>query len=97
MAVDPDLRYFPFDSHNLSIIIEPKTLNENQMHLVIDQNDTGLDEEADIPGWSFTSSSSSVTNRSYTRGEVPYSRAVFSHGISRDSTSTILKFFLPIS
>jgi hypothetical protein len=96
MAVDPDLRYFPFDSHNLSIIIEPKILNENQMLLMIDQDDTGLDELADIPGWSFTNSSSMVTNRSYTVGEVPYSRAVFSHGINRDSTSTILKFFLPI-
>ena len=97
MAVDPDLRYFPFDSHNLSIIIEPKTLPEDQMLLMIDQDDTGLDEGADIPGWSFTISSSAVTNRSYTAGEVPYSRAVFSHGISRDSTSTILKFFLPIT
>ena len=97
MAVDPDLRYFPFDNHNLPIIIEPKTLNEDQLSLVIDQGETGLDEGADIPGWTFTSSSSAVTNRSYTAGEVPFSRAVFSNGISRDSTSTILKFFLPIS
>jgi hypothetical protein len=97
MTVDPDLRYFPFDSHNLSIIIEPKTLHENQMQLMIDQDESGLDEGADMPGWSFTSSSSTVTNRSYTAGEVPFSRVVFSHGISRDSTSTFLKFFLPIS
>jgi hypothetical protein len=97
MAVDPDLRYFPFDSHNLPIILEPKTLNEDQLSLVIDPGETGLDEEADIPGWTFTSSNSTVTNRSYTAGEIPYSRAVFSNGISRDSTSTILKFFLPIS
>jgi hypothetical protein len=96
MAVDPNLRYFPFDRHNLPIVIEPKTLNEDHLHLVIDQNESGLDEESDIPGWSFTSSGVSVTNRSYSKGEVPYSRAVFSHGISRDSTSTILKFFLPI-
>lgn len=96
MAVDPNLRYFPFDSHNLPIIIEPKTLNQDQLRLMIDQDDTGLDEEADIPGWTFTSSNYTVTNRSYTAGEVPFSRAVFSNGISRDSTSTILKFFLPI-
>ena len=96
MAVDPNLRYFPFDSHSLPIIIEPKILNEDQLRLMIDQNESGLDEEADIPGWTFTSSNSTITNRSYTAGEVPYSRAVFSNGISRDSTSTILKFFLPI-
>ena len=97
MAVDPDLRYFPFDSHNLSIIIEPKTLHEDQLLLKIDRDETGLDDQADMPGWTFTSSSSTVTNRSYTAGEVPFSRAVFSNGVIRDSTSTILKFFLPIS
>jgi hypothetical protein len=96
MAVDPDLRHFPFDNHTLPILIEPKILDENHLLIVIDQDQTGLDDEAKIPGWTFTGTSSTVTNRSYAPGEVPYSRAVFSYGIIRDSASTILKFFLPI-
>ena len=96
MAVDPDLRNFPFDSHDLPLIIEPKTLNENQLLLMVDLDETGLDQDADIPGWTFTGTSSTVTNRSYTAGEIPHSRAVFRYDIIRDSTSTILKFFLPI-
>jgi hypothetical protein len=96
MTVDPDLRHFPFDNHTLPILIEPKTLDENQLLIMIDQDQTGLDEDAKIPGWTFTGASTSLTNRSYAADEVPYSRAVFSYGIIRDSASTILKFFLPI-
>ena len=96
MAVDPDLRHFPFDNHTLPILIEPKTLDEDQLLIVIDKDQTGLDEEAKIPGWTFTRTGNTVTNRSYAAGEVPYSRAIFSYGILRDSASTILKFFLPI-
>ena len=96
MAVDPDLRHFPFDTHNLPFFIEHKTLDGEHLRFIIDENETGLDEEASIPGWTFRGNRFTVTNRSYEAGEVPYSRAVFSYGITRDSTSTILKFFLPI-
>jgi hypothetical protein len=96
MAVDPDLRHFPFDTHNLTFIIEHKNLDGEHLRFAIDENETGLDEEAAIPGWTFTGNRFIVTNRSYAVGEVPYSRAVFAYGIIRDSTSTILKFFLPI-
>ena len=96
MAVDPDLRHFPFDTHNLPLLIEHKTLDGDHLRFIIDEKETGLDEEASIPGWTFTGNRFTVTNRSYAPGEVPYSRAVFSYGITRDSTSTILKFFLPI-
>ena len=44
-----------------------------------------------------TGTDARVTNQTYEPGEVPYSRAVFSYGIERETASTILKFFLPIS
>ncbi|MFA7694097.1 MAG: hypothetical protein WCX63_01050 [Methanoregula sp.] len=97
MTADPDLRLYPFDKHALPIIIEPRTRNENNMVLTIDDNNTGLDTEADLPGWALTGTTSLITNRSYVAGETPYSRAVFSYGITRDAASTILKFFLPIT
>jgi len=97
MTANPDLRLYPFDRHTLPIIIEPKVLTEKDMVLVIDDNNTGLDSEADLPGWTLTGTDARVTNQTYVTGEVPYSRAVFSYGIERDAASTILKFFLPIS
>ncbi len=97
MTANPDLRRYPFDKHTLPIIVEPKVLTENDMVLVIDENNTGLDTEADLPGWSLSGMSSQITNRTYVAGEVPYSRAIFNYGIERDIASTILKFFLPIA
>ncbi|MCX6683515.1 MAG: hypothetical protein NTZ37_02115 [Methanoregula sp.] len=96
LTVDPDLRRYPFDRHTLPIRIEPKFKNEQGMVLVIDPAESGLDPEADLPGWGFTGTSSAVTNKSYAMDENPYSRAVFNYGIGRDRASTVLKFFLPI-
>ncbi len=96
LTVDPDLRRFPFDRHIIPIEIEPRSMNEQEMILVIDTANSGLDPEANLPGWEFTSSSSSTKNKTYTIGEVPYSRVIFGFGIERDAASTVLKFFLPI-
>jgi len=96
LTEEPDLSRYPFDRHTLSIKLEPKEKNEQEMLLVIDPATSRLYHEADIPGWTFSGIISSVTNESYVRDEVPYSRAVFGYKIERDSTSTILKFFLPI-
>jgi len=97
MTANPDLRKYPFDNHTLPIIIEPTVLTEKDLVFVIDENNTGLDSEANLPGWMLTGMSAEVTNRTYVEGEVPYSRAIFSNGIVRDTASTLLKFFLPIT
>ena len=96
LTVDPDLRRFPFDRHVIPIEIEPRTMGEQEMILVIDTANSGLDPEANLPGWEFTSTSSAIKNKTYTIGEVPYSRVIFGFGIERDAASTVLKFFLPI-
>jgi len=96
LTAEPDLSHYPFDRHTLVIKIEPKIKNEQEMVLVTDMTENGLDPEADLPGWTLTGTGSAVTNKSYIRDEIPYSRAVFSYGVVRDAASTILKFFLPI-
>jgi hypothetical protein len=97
MTANPDLRLFPFDKHTLPILIEPKIYTEKDMVFVIDENNTDIDSEANLPGWAITGMDALVTNKTYVAGETPYSRAVFNYGIERDVESTILKFFLPIS
>jgi hypothetical protein len=96
MTAEPDLRRYPFDRHMLTIKLEPKQKNEQEMLLIIDPAESGLYDDAQIPGWEFSGSRYAVTNESYLPGEVPTSRAVFGFGIERDVTSTLLKFFLPI-
>jgi hypothetical protein len=95
LTAEPDLHRYPFDRHTLTIQMEPKQKNEQEILFVIDPATSGLDHMADLPGWTFSGTHSEVTNESYIAGEIPYSRAIFSYGITRDITSTILKFFLP--
>ena len=93
---DPDLRLYPFDRHALPIEIEPKTKDTGGMVFVINENQSGLDAEANLLGWQYGITDSYVEDHSYGAGETPYSRAVFHTAIRRDTASTILKFFLPI-
>jgi len=96
MDADPDLRLYPFDRHALTIEIEPKTADSQSLIFVADKSQTGLDTQAQFPGWEYRTNDSRIENYSYGKDEVPYSRAVFIYGIQRDTASTILKFFLPI-
>ncbi|WAC04812.1 MAG: hypothetical protein OS112_10210 [Methanoregula sp.] len=96
MSADPDFRRYPFDRHTLPIIVEPKTHSEREIVLVIDGNETGLDHDAALPGWELGDITAYTMSHSYGSDELPYSRAVFSYDVSRDSVSTFLKFFLPV-
>jgi hypothetical protein len=97
LTASPDLRRYPFDRHTIPIELEPKAKNEREMVLVIDLANSGLDPDADLPGWQLASIGSTLTNKTYVPNEVPYSRAIFQYGVERDATSTVLKFFLPIA
>jgi hypothetical protein len=96
LTAEPNLSRYPFDRDIFSIRIEPKLKNVQEMVFVIDPRESGLDHEASLPGWKFTGARSWIANNSYFPGEIPYSRVYFEYGITRDVTSTILKFFLPL-
>ncbi|MEN6443823.1 MAG: hypothetical protein ABFC71_08725 [Methanoregula sp.] len=96
LTAEPDLSRYPFDRDTLSVKMEPKIKNMQEMTLVADPATSSISPEADLPGWKFTGTRSFVTNSSYVANEIPYSRVIFDYGIERDVTSTILKFFLPL-
>jgi len=96
MITNPDFHRYPFDRHTLPVIIEPRVRNTNEIIFVIDRKTTGLDPLATFPGWEIGKSHAYVMNHIYGDEEIPFSRAVFSYEISRDSFSTFLKFFIPI-
>lgn len=50
-AMVPDLRRFPFDEHDLTIIMENKTRTADQIEYVIDANRTQIDPDMVIVGW----------------------------------------------
>jgi len=96
LTTEPDLGRYPFDRHTLSVRIEPKLKNEQEMVLVFDPATSGIYANANVPGWTLTGTRSAVINVTYLPGEVPYSQVVFDCGVERDAASTILKFLLPL-
>jgi hypothetical protein len=96
LTTEPDLERYPFDRHTISVKMEPKLKSEHEMVLAIDPANTGISPEADLPGWTINESGSVSTTMTYTGEDIPYSRAVFDYTLSRDITSTLLKFFLPL-
>jgi hypothetical protein len=96
MHTDPDFHRYPFDRHTLPVIIEPRVRNTSEIIFVIDSKTTGFDPLTTFPGWEIGKSRAYVMNNTYGDEEIPFSRAVFSYEISRDSFSTFLKFFIPI-
>jgi hypothetical protein len=93
---DPDFRLYPFDRHVLALRIEPKTKDAKSLVFVVDENRSGLDPDANLPGWAYSTTSSRIEDHSYDPDELPFSQAVFDFNIRRDTASTVLKFFLPI-
>lgn len=96
MHTDPDFHRYPFDRHTLPVIIEPRVRNTSEIIFVIDRKTTGFDPLTTFPGWEIGKSRAYVMNNTYGDEEIPFSRAVFSYDISRDSFSTFLKFFIPV-
>ncbi|WP_292417634.1 hypothetical protein [Methanoregula sp.] len=93
---DPDFHRFPFDRHALPIIAEPRIRNTSDLIFVIDNEATGIDSLASLPGWKTGKEQAHVMNYTYNGELGSYSRVVFSTYITRDSLSTFLKFFLPV-
>ena len=96
LDTEPDFRRFPFDRHTLPIVVEPRVRNTSEMIIVVDENSTGLDPQATLPGWKFEGQHVHAMNHTYAGGEAPYSQVAFTYTITRDWLSTFLKFFLPV-
>lgn len=50
-----DLRKFPFDSQAISIVIEDKGLEKDDLIYIADLKKSGLDPEISLPGWTLGS------------------------------------------
>ncbi len=96
LAVVPNLIRYPFDSHIIPIKLEPKLKDSREMLIVTNESANGIGPDADLPGWEITRSWSETTSMTYRPGEIPFSRIIFNYEVRRDTTSTILKFFLPV-
>jgi hypothetical protein len=99
LMTNVDLRRFPWDKHELPIIIESATRGKTELIYEIDEKQTGLDPSILFIGWDL--------DRSRAKGEVrdhvyeiygeTYSQVVFKLPIARLMFISSLKTFLPIA
>ena len=90
-----DFTKYPFEDQQLSLQIEHKTLDYTQLVYVPDLEESNIDEEANVAGWSITSFDVGAVEHSY--GNEPFSRFVSSVVLQRPLFSSIFKSVMPIA
>lgn len=91
-----NFRSYPFDRHRLTIEIEDKSLPIDDLIFIPDEEESGIDPEINIAGWSIEDWKVEVDKHDYP-GNLTYSRLVFSFTIGRSTLSSFLKSVVPIS
>jgi hypothetical protein len=90
-----DFTKYPFENQQLSIKIEHKALDNSQLVYVPDLEESNIDSEADVAGWSISSFNVETVDHSY--GDASYSRFVSTVVLQRPLFSSIFKSVMPIS
>lgn len=96
LGQDLDLSRFPFDSHDLRILLENKTKFSNELQYVVDERRTAIDPEVRIPGWQYDRGwEARVENRAYPTLDETFSRYTFSLHLSRPLLAIVLRTLAP--
>jgi len=90
-----DFTKYPFEDQQLSLQLEHKTLDYTQLVYVPDLEESHIDSEANVAGWSITSFDVDSVEHSY--GDESFSRFVSSVILQRPLYSSIFKSVMPIA
>jgi len=91
-----DLRRFPFDRQTISIVIEDKGLEKDDLVYTADLKKTGFDNDISLPGWTLGQWKASVADHDYDVLGENYSRYMFSVEVSKPLLNAFLKTLMPI-
>ncbi|MBT0158567.1 hypothetical protein G4O51_01120 [Candidatus Bathyarchaeota archaeon A05DMB-2] len=89
-----DFTRYPFESHELSVELEHKSLDASSLVYSEDQ-ESAIEPTANVAGWDLGGFQTSNTLHSY--GDTTYSRFVFSVNLARPAVSAFIKSVLPIA
>lgn len=96
LVVPVDLKGFPFEKHNIQIIIEDKALTKNKLEYVADMKSSGLDPSVFIPGYQIDSWDIAVDEHYYSVFDENYSKFVFTLRVSKPLWNAFQKTLLPV-
>jgi hypothetical protein len=92
----PNFRDYPFDRHRLTIEVEDKSSTLDDLVFMPDREESGIDHEINIAGWSIEGWKIESVEHAYP-GNLTFSRLVFTFTIGRSTLSSVLKSIVPIS
>jgi hypothetical protein len=100
-----ELQRFPFDEHDLAIVLEDSTYTTAEIRYVADNKNSGIGDALTIPGWNLDGWDLSAASRNYTTdfgdprvdlAENSYPQARFTLRITRSVYFFVFKLFLPL-
>ena len=94
-----NLRKYPFDSHDVKIVIESSNYDDSTVKYVVNEETTAIDPKVFILGWDFGAkpprATATIVDQLYTPWDSNYTRYVFSTHISKPPLAGWLKGLLP--
>jgi len=94
-----NLRKYPFDSHDIQIVIESSNYDKTTLIYEVNQEKTVIDPNVFILGWNFDSippkATATIVDQYYAPWDSHYTRYVFTTHISKPSLAGWLKGLLP--
>jgi len=92
-----DLRLFPFDRQELTIHIESFTHPNTVVQLVTDDDFVSISPDINAPEWHIEGIRTRSDNVLNPRESTPFSRAVLTIDVARESTFYLFKLWLPLT
>jgi hypothetical protein len=96
LATNVDMHRFPWDRHELPIVLEPASRGKKELIYVLDEKQSGIDPAVTFVGWNLLGSSHEVRDHEYKVYDETFSQYVFKLSIVRIYFISGLKTFLPI-
>ncbi len=94
-----DLKKYPFDSHDVKIVIESSNYDDSAVKYIVNEETTAIDPKVFILGWDFDTkppkASATIVDQYYAAWDLHYTRYVFTTHISKPARAGWLKGLLP--
>lgn len=97
LQTNVDVRRYPWDTHELPIIIEPANRGKREIVYAVDHEQSGLDPAVKVVGWNLDGAGGIVRDHVYPLYSETYSQYVYTLKISRLMLMSTLKTFLPVA
>lgn len=91
-----DMARFPFDIHQLKVIVESRFLKTDQVVYAVREDETGIDSDVALQGWNLSPEHEvTITEKTYYGEETGYSRYIFTMTTRRVAVAAFIRDILP--